>query len=29
MTIQEILQKAIALDAADIFLIAGLPVTFK
>ena len=29
MTIQEILQKAIELDAADIFLIAGLPVTYK
>ncbi|MBQ9157234.1 MAG: PilT/PilU family type 4a pilus ATPase [Eubacterium sp.] len=29
MTIQEILEKAIELDAADIFLIAGLPVTFK
>jgi twitching motility protein PilT len=29
MTIQEILQKAIESDAADIFLIAGLPVTFK
>ena len=29
MTILEILQKAILMDAADIFLIAGLPVTFK
>ena len=29
MTIQEILQKALEADAADIFLIAGLPVTFK
>ena len=29
MTVQEILQKAIAIDAADIFLIAGLPVTYK
>ena len=29
MTIREILQKAIDGDAADIFLIAGLPVTFK
>ena len=29
MTILEILQKAIELDAADIFLVAGLPVTFK
>ena len=29
MNIQEILQQAIAADAADIFLIAGLPVTFK
>ena len=29
MTIQEILQKAIDAGAADIFLIAGLPVTFK
>ena len=29
MNIQEILQKAIAADAADIFLVAGLPVTFK
>ena len=29
MSILEILQKAIACDAADIFLIAGLPVTFK
>ena len=29
MSIQEILQQAIAADAADIFLIAGLPVTFK
>lgn len=29
MTIQEILQKAIEVDASDIFLIAGLPVTFK
>ena len=29
MTMQEILQKAIELDAADIFLVAGLPVTFK
>ncbi len=29
MTIQEILQKAVELDAADIFLVAGLPVTFK
>ena len=29
MTIQEILQKAIEQDASDIFLVAGLPVTFK
>ena len=29
MNIQEILQKAIESEAADIFLIAGLPVTFK
>ena len=29
MTMQEILQQAITSDAADIFLIAGLPVTFK
>lgn len=29
MTIQEILQLAIEVDAADIFLVAGLPVTFK
>lgn len=29
MTIQEILEKAITLGASDIFLIAGLPVTFK
>ncbi|MBQ3481462.1 MAG: PilT/PilU family type 4a pilus ATPase [Oscillospiraceae bacterium] len=29
MNIPEILQKAVALDAADVFLIAGLPVTFK
>jgi twitching motility protein PilT len=29
MTIREILQKAIDLDASDIFLVAGLPVTFK
>lgn len=29
MTILEILQKAVRDDAADIFLIAGLPVTFK
>ena len=29
MNIQEILQQATAADAADIFLIAGLPVTFK
>lgn len=29
MTILEILQKAIGIGAADIFLIAGLPVTFK
>ena len=29
MTMQEILQKAIEQDAADIFLVAGLPVTFK
>ena len=29
MTIQEILQKATELDASDIFLVAGLPVTFK
>lgn len=29
MTIVEILQRAISSDAADIFLIAGLPVTFK
>ncbi len=29
MTIPEILQKAILMDAADVFLVAGLPVTFK
>ena len=29
MEILEILQKAVSLDAADVFLIAGLPVTFK
>ena len=29
MTILEILNKAIELGAADIFLVAGLPVTFK
>ena len=29
MNIQEILQKATDAGAADIFLIAGLPVTFK
>ena len=29
MTIHEILEKAVALGASDIFLIAGLPVTFK
>ena len=29
MTIEEILQRAIESDAADIFLVAGLPVTFK
>jgi len=29
MTVQEILQKATELGAADIFLVAGLPVTFK
>ena len=29
MSIEEILRKAIELDAADIFLVAGLPVTFK
>ncbi len=29
MTIQEILEKAISLSAADVFLVAGLPVTFK
>ena len=29
MTIQEILQKAVSMDAADIFLVAGLPVTYK
>ncbi len=29
MDIHEILKKAIAMDASDIFLIAGLPVTFK
>ena len=29
MSIQEILQKAIDASAADIFLVAGLPVTFK
>ncbi|MBR0040648.1 MAG: PilT/PilU family type 4a pilus ATPase [Oscillospiraceae bacterium] len=29
MTILEILEKAISLGAADIFLVAGLPVTFK
>ena len=29
MNIQEILHQAIDRDAADIFLVAGLPVTFK
>ena len=29
MTILEILEKAMAADAADIFIVAGLPVTFK
>ena len=29
MKITEILEKAVTLDAADIFLVAGLPVTFK
>ena len=29
MTREEILRKAIEIDAADIFLVAGLPVTFK
>ena len=29
MTLQEILDKAIALDASDAFLVAGLPVTYK
>ena len=29
MTIRDILQKAIDMQAADIFLVAGLPVTFK
>ena len=29
MNIEEILQKAIDMDAADIFIIAGLPITFK
>ena len=29
MTILEILQKAVSMDAADIFLVAGLPVTYK
>ena len=29
MTILEILQRAVAVDAADVFLVAGLPVTFK
>lgn len=29
MTVPEILEKAISLGAADIFLVAGLPVTFK
>ena len=29
MTVLEILHRAIELDAADIFLVAGLPVTFK
>ena len=29
MTILEILEKAITLKAADVFLVAGLPVTFK
>ena len=29
MTILEILEKAISLNASDIFLVAGLPVTFK
>ena len=29
MQIQDILKKAIEMDAADIFIVAGLPVTFK
>lgn len=29
MQIEEILQRAIEMDAADIFIVAGLPVTFK
>ena len=29
MQIEEILQRAIDMDAADIFIVAGLPVTFK
>ena len=29
MNIQEILQKSIDMDAADIFLVAGIPVTYK
>ena len=29
MNIQDIIQQAISAEAADIFLIAGLPVTFK
>ena len=29
MAILDILQKAVSMDAADIFLVAGLPVTYK
>ncbi len=29
MTISEIMRKAVELDAADVFLVAGLPVTYK
>lgn len=29
MTILEIMQKAISMGASDVFLVAGLPVTFK
>ena len=29
MTILEVMQKAISMGASDVFLVAGLPVTFK